>query len=398
MQYDVEKGALSGLSDAKKQYLIAQTTLLQTKQAEIKVNESARSEMDALNDKYNQLTLSAREYYTLSLTNKCIAPDKQTPILAQFDKNAGLEAARKTHTDATQSLETYNKSLEQAKTQTSDLGAVTKAVFDGALGGISAVAGAFGTMVDAIGKNTEALTDLHAKQIENDNYVPDAKKGTDEYNKQLKFKADNAALYAKHEAELNNKNLKDQLAGASQIAGAAASMFDKKSSAAKAFHAIEVGLSVARLAMDAVEMASTFAKTAANVAAGAAAMFRDMGPLGFVGVAAMMAVMAGIGFAGGGGVHQEPPKSSPDTGTVLGDKTTSSQSVDKTYQLLKDIHASEYTELRGINKGVSDLQSAITNTVTKVFQTGGLDLSNRGIDLSKPDLSTDIPHPPAIQN
>ena len=74
MQYDVEKGALRGLSDTQKKYLIEKTTLLQTKQAETKANESAKSEMDALNDKYNQLTLSARKYYALSLTNKGIAP------------------------------------------------------------------------------------------------------------------------------------------------------------------------------------------------------------------------------------------------------------------------------------------------------------------------------------
>ncbi len=63
---------------------------------------------------------------------------------------------------------------------------------------------------------------------------------------------------------------------------------------------------------------------------------------------------------------------SPDTGTVLGDSTAKSESIDKTYDLLKSIHADEYSELRGINSGVAALSSSITNVITRLYQGGGL--------------------------
>ena len=349
-------------------------------EAKKKLNETEKTELQALTDQYNKLTLSAHDYYATTLSAKGIPTADQAPLIAQFDTNTGLEASKKAATDATTTLDAYNKSLDSTNSKTSDLGKISSAVFDGALGGISAMAGAFDTMVNSIGANTKALEENAKMQKLNDQETDPAKK------------AANFSKYAKEEAKLNNDNIKAQLTGASQLAGAAASMFDKKSAAAKAFHAIEVTLSVARLAMDAVEMASTIGKTIANVSAGAAAMFRDMGPLGFVGVAAMLAVMAGLGFAasGGGSSTQAPPKSSPDTGSVLGDTSASSDSVNKTYTLLQDIHASEYIELKGINKGVADLQSAITATITKVFQTGGLDTSNKGINLSASQINLGI--------
>jgi hypothetical protein len=135
------------------------------KEAE-KVDGSVKTEMDALIDKYNQLTLSARDYYALTLLNKGISPEKSKPMLAQFDKNTLAEANKKTVDDAHASLVSYNNSLDQANAKTSDLGAVTSAIFDGALGGINTMAGAFDNMVNAIGKNTAALDEFNrAKKL-----------------------------------------------------------------------------------------------------------------------------------------------------------------------------------------------------------------------------------------
>ncbi len=90
----------------------------------------------------------------------------------------------------------------------------------------------------------------------------------------------------------------------------------------------------------------------------------------------MLAVMAGLGVAtsggSGGASEPPPPATSTGTGTVLGDKSATSESVTKTWDLLKSIHASEYAELRGINTGINNLVSGITGTITAVFQGGGL--------------------------
>jgi hypothetical protein len=71
------------------------------------------------------------------------------------------------------------------------------------------------------------------------------------------------------------------------------------------------------------------------------------------------ALIASVGGAFGGKAGSiTPPKLDTGTGTILGDSTAKSESVDKTYNLLKDIHAEEYVELRGINQGVRDLKDS----------------------------------------
>ena len=346
-----------GYTDAMVKQAMAIYDIGTALEAKKKLNETEKTELQALTDQYNKLTLSAHDYYATTLSTKGIPAADQGPLVAQFDKNAGLETAKKASDDAKSSLDAYNKSLDSANVKTSDLGKVTSAIFDGALGGIHLMAGAFDTMVNSISANTKALEENAKMQKLNDQETDPAKK------------AANVSKYAKEEAKLNNDNIKAQLTGAAQIAGAAASMFDKKSAAAKAFHAIEITLSVARLAMDAVEMASTIGKTIANVSAGAAAMFRDMGPLGFAGVAAMLAVMAGLGFAASGGGSSSSPAvvESATTGTVLGDTAAQSDSVNKTNQLLKDIQSQNYPVLQSINNGISGMAAGISTAADHLY-------------------------------
>ena len=354
-------------------------TALATKK---KLNEDEKAQLDSLIDRYNKATMSARDYYSTTLTTTgadgqktSIPSADKAPIMAQFDKTATAEANKKATDDATASLDAYNKKLDDANTKTSDLGAVTSAIFDGALGGISAMAGAFDAMVTSIGNNTKAMEENAKAQKINEATIDPVKK------------AANFEKYAKVEAKLNNDNVKASLTGASQMAGAAANLFDKKSSAAKAFHNIEIGLSVLRLAMDIKEIASSMTKTAVKTAEGASTMFAQSGWLGFAGVAAMMAVMAGLGFASGGsGGSATPPKSNDGTGTVLGDSSAKSESLARTNELLKNIHASEYVELRGINAGVNNLSKSILNTVTQLFQGGGLS----PVSLTQTDALTGI--------
>ncbi len=329
--------------------------------AKKKINEIEKSEMLSLTDQYNKLTMSAHDYYASTLTAKNIPKSEQAPLLAQFDKVDAADKSKKASEDAKTQLDSYNKSLNEAKNKTSDLSSVTTALFDGALGGINLVAGAFDNMVNSIAANTKALEE-NAKAQETNKLIADPK-----------VRADNAKKYAKEEAALNAKIVSDQITGASQMAGAAAKMFDKKSAAAKGFHAIEVGLSVLRLAMDAKEMASSIMKTGTNIVEGASKMFAQSGWLGFAGVAAMIALMASLGFSkNGGGGSSTPPPTDTGKGTVLGDTSAVSESIGKTNDLLKSIHAEEYVELRGINRGVNNLNQGITDTVTKIFQGGGL--------------------------
>ena len=338
--------------------------------AKKQLNEQEKSQLDSLIDRYNKATMSARDYYSSTLTTT--SPDgikspmssaDKAPLLAQFDKTSGAETAKKAQEDAKTALDAYNTSLDDTKTKTQDLGGITTAIFDGALGGISLMTGALTTMTDSLTENSKAMAELNKNQLLN-NSIADPKE-----------RATNFKKYAKEEATLNAKNVQDQLTGTRQMAGAASKLFADKSTGAKAFHAIEVGIAIAQLAMRAKDMAMSAIATVKNIAEGASKLFAQSGWAGFAGVAAMLALMAGLGFAasgGGGGGAAAPPPTDTGTGTVLGDPTAVSESLGKTNDLLKTIHASEYVELRGINRGVNNLQEGITKSVSSMFQNGGM--------------------------
>ena len=331
-------------------------------EAKKKLHEAEKSELDSLIDKYNQLTLSARDYKLTQLNAQGITGTDQAPIMAQFDKNTGAETAKKAQEDAKTALDAYNSSLDAANTKTQDLGSITTAIFDGALGGISLMTGALTTMTDSLAENSKAMAELNKNQLLN-NSIADPKE-----------KAANFKKYAKEEAALNAKNVQDQMTGTRQVAMAASKMFSEKSAGAKAFHALSVSIDIAQQAMRIKDMAMSAVATAKNIAEGASKLFAQSGWLGFAGVAAMLALMAGLGAMskGGGSGSSTPPPSDTGTGTVLGDPSAVSESIGKTNELLKTIHASEYVELRGINRGVNTLKGAISTTLDHLFQAGGM--------------------------
>jgi tape measure domain-containing protein len=363
--------------------------------AKKQLNEEEKSQLDSLIDRYNKATMSARDYYSSTLT--VTSPDgikspmsgaDKAPLLSQFDKTSGAETAKKATDDATASLDAYNKKLDDANTKTSDLGAVTSAIFDGALAGINGMAGAFDSMVNSIASSTKALEENAAMQKAN------------ESEKDPEKQAANIKKYATEEINLNNKVLSAKLKAGSQIAGFLSSSLKKGSTEQKAAHAIQMALAGAELAMNlmkllgikavtAEEVASVGPSTGASLAKGTAkaceavATQAGAGPyIGFALMAAMAAAMAAIGFAtfggggggGGGGSSSGPPPSNANlgTGTVLGDPAAVSESIGHTNDLLKSIHADEYIELRGINKGIQTLQGNILSAVTKEFQLGSL--------------------------
>ncbi len=338
-------------------------------------SDKMKATLAELDDKYRQLTLSAREYFVekLKIDNPGITPEQVGDATVKFDRGASAELHKKSIDDARASLESYNKEINTTKDSMSDLSSVSSAVFDGALGGINTLAGAFSNMVDSIGKNTEALKQNHLEQIKINSFQPNKDGDKGQYLMDLKIKSDALKKNAAEEKMLSRQQMEIGIDSARQLSGAAAKMFGEKTAAAKAFHAIEVTLAVASMALKIQDMATTLATIPAKVAAGAASMFGQSGWGGFAGVAAMGAVMAGLGFAmSGGGASGMPTATSPDSGSVLGDSGAKSDSINKTYQLLKDMHAEEYAELRGINKGVSSLSTSITASLKALFQGGSL--------------------------
>lgn len=364
--------AAKGMGAAQKAMALTVWDSNKALEAQKTSNDKVKTEMESLVDHYNQLTLSARDYYEAKLKADGIAPDKAGPLIAQFDKNSAIELQQKNIESARDSMQAYDDLIKQVNDSTSKLGATNQAVFDGALGGINTMVGVFQNMGESIKETTkqqEALNLAYAKQkdtISNNSGLNERQKFTLMLGKE--------ADYLKANKKLERDKTNEALTGTRQMIAATARMFDEKSSSAKALHNLETGLAVAQMAMQGVQMAKDAAATAVSLAAGAAKMFSQSGWGGFAGVAAMGAVMAGLGYAAfsGGGGNGAKPVYSTDTGTVLGDSTAKSESIDKTYQLLKDIHAEEYAELRGINRGIASLSTGITDVITRLFQAGGI--------------------------
>ncbi|MFZ2172402.1 MAG: tape measure protein [Methylococcaceae bacterium] len=364
--------SLLHMTDAVKASEMAKWDLIKAAEAEKRANDTGKSEMDSLVDRYNQLTLSARAYYEEKLKAQGLSPEKTKPLMDQFDKNTGAEVSNKSIEAAKDSMQAYDDLIKQVNESTQQLGATNNAVFDGALGGFSRIAGIFQNLGDSIKETTKQQEKLNTafskeKSDINKSKLDDRQKFTLMLGKE--------GDYLKANKKLEDDKTNQALTGMRQMVGATAELFDKKSSTAKALHNVEMGIAVAQMGMQAIQSAKTLAATAVDMAAGAAKFFAQSGWGGFAGVAAMAAVMAGLGYAafgGSGGGSQQPPPVSGDTGTVLGDKSAKSDSINRTNELLKSIHADEYRELRGINSGISDLSKGITNVVAKMFQAGGL--------------------------
>lgn len=258
--------------------------------------------------------------------------------------------------DATSAYDDLNKKLQETATAFDSVGNSSKMAFDGLLGGVSAVAGAMSSfsgemaqLNDNFQKGSAAYSDFMLK--EGTTFEQREKATADYYS--MKDKYDSASFKA-------------EISGARQIAGATSKLFGEKSAARKAFHGVEMALSV-------VEMAMSAKKMIVDVAAGAARMFSQGGFAGFAGVAAMAAVMGGLGFAMMGGGDKVTDLTTPETsttGSVLGSNEASS-SIKNIVDTLNSIHASEYVELQDLNANFKDLVQQTTKGTALALQDRG---------------------------
>ena len=133
--------------------------------------------------------------------------------------------------------------------------------------------------------------------------------------------------------------------------------------------------------------------TIKNVAAGASKIFASLGPFGFPVVAAMVAVMAGLGFSGGSST-QTAPTSSEDlqngagTGSVLGDTAAKSASIANALEIVaansnRDLEYSNamLKALRSIDTSIGALAGNVARQISvsgSMFDTSKLRLGSTG--------------------
>jgi hypothetical protein len=159
------------------------------------------------------------------------------------------------------------------------------------------------------------------------------------------------------------------------------SLFKEHSAGYKVMEAIEKAYAIAQLVR-------TIASIAPKIAAGAATMFSQLGVFAFPAVAAMIALMASLGFGRGGGSSVAPTSAedlqkAAGTGTVLGDSAAKSDSIQHSLDLMAknstkglDYSSDMVRSLRKIESGIGDLTAAIAKElqVGGAFDTSGLGL------------------------
>ena len=249
-----------------------------------------------------------------------------------------------------------------------------KMAFDGLLGGISAVASAATNFGDVM----EKLNENHADYAKNyTKFMADSTKSESD-------KASATTQFAKEKEAYDKASFAAEISGARQVAGAASKMFGEKSAARKAFHAIEMGLSV-------IEMAMSIKKIAMNAIEAVTNQGRGDPYSAFPRIAAMAALMAAItggivAISGGGSgktVDNTRPATDP-TGTILGDNNATSNSVERIVDALNDIHAQEYPELkamadnfRGLDRNMYKLQQQMARATVNFTNMQGMGIPSQ---------------------
>jgi len=178
------------------------------------------------------------------------------------------------------------------------------------------------------------------------------------------------------------------------MAEAARDFFDEGSSGYKAmthalqvFRAIEFALSVKAIAQDAIETASSIAKSGARTAVKAveavvSAISSLPFPLNLAAGAATIAALASIGvsIAGAfGGGSSSLPQSNTGTGTVLGDADAKSESIKNAIDQLKDVDTTMLTYSRQMAASLSSIESQIGSLASLVVRTGDVN-ADTGVD------------------
>lgn len=244
---------------------------------------------------------------------------------------------------------------------------------------------AFGEIGDVLGGLATSVADYRAEKAALALEVKKGSKTQEEADKRL--------------ATLNMKNTAQAISGVK-------SLFKEKSTAFKIMQAIEIAYAafqaantIAAIARDGAQTASSVAnsatRAAADQAAGGAKIFSQLGVWAFPVVAAMVAVLAALGMKGGGGGGSGPTIPSAEdlqegagTGTVLGDTRAKSNSIANSLEIVaantnKDLEYTNQmlTALRSIDLSISKMAGTIARQIQvsgSMFDTSGLNLGTSG--------------------
>lgn len=295
----------------------------------------------------------------------------------------------------------YNKSLDATLdrlTQIDDLVSSSMAglanAFDGMSDGAAKFTRALGGVLGAF--NRLAIAEEKARK-ERDDGLQDSLNALDSED----WKTFYATLEKGAKDNVNaSRQLADAQIGAyADMAGAAKGYFEEGSDGYKlmqaaeiAFRAIQFANSIAAMAQDTTEtgtsVANSLVRAGARVIEGAANFFAQSGWGGFAGVAAMAAVMGGLGFAmasGGGSdkpINAEALQKAQGTGSILGDSAAKSESIANSLKLVAE-HTNDMLEYNNqMLRALRAIESSITSVAAAIARSLGIggELDPKGIE------------------
>lgn len=324
----------------------------------------AMAEVEKMQKDNSRIGMSAYDRAVAELDDKIAA---QRKALEQAGEDAiTIQAVLDKMRAAGMSGIIQNKNIEDNKNALEEYMRTLDAVSERVDAAAQSMRDAFGSVGGAIGDVITVLDEYGKRQAEID--------------KQREL----GGLDEKQRAELREREASNQISGMVALTGAAKGMFKEHSKGYQAMAAAEKALAVVQLA-----------RTAAKVAEGAASMFASLGPFAFPAVAAMLGVMASLGFSGGGksgpSFDVKEYQDAMGTGSVLGDSSAKSDSIASSLDLLtansdKDLEYSNamVRSLRAIETNIGSLSSLLAKQLGiagGAFETSGLGLgSNTGID------------------
>lgn len=201
-------------------------------------------------------------------------------------------------------------------------------------------------------------------------------------------------------AKLDTQNARMQINSYATLAGAARGFFGEKTAGYKALMVAEQTLRAIELAGSLASIGRTFAEGSAKAVLGVVNQANGDPYSAFPRMAAMAAIMAGLGFAvsgafGGGSKEAYVPLNT-GTGTVFGDSSKASESITKSIDRLKDVdlvtmhYSGEMlASLRNIESALSGVAGQIIRNgsyITGSSFVGGTTLNRQGITGSDPTI------------
>ncbi len=180
---------------------------------------------------------------------------------------------------------------------------------------------------------------------------------------------DNISRIESAEVNLADNRLQANMNSYAGMAKTAGQFFGEQSSAREKLHKIETAFTI-------FETALALKKAAANAITAITTQGQGDPYTAFGRVAAMAAIMAGLGVfsgsAGGGSVPSSAERQeSQGTGTILGDANAKSESILNSLERQEDLELDQYAELREMNTALKDLNSNIVHMAASLVGNYG---------------------------